>query len=443
MRLLLTGDLHIGRTSTRISADRPLSERSAAGAWERIVRLALRERCDAVLLSGDVADQDNRYWEAIGPLERGATELAEAGVAIVAVAGNHDHDVLPRLADRMPEGALTLLGREGVWERTTLRDREGRARMHVDGWSFRAAHEPADPLAHYEPVRSDDLPLLGLVHGDLNVADSRYAPLRSDRLAHAGPDAWLLGHVHAPALHDLGAGRWALYPGSPQALDPGESGAHGVWLLELDGRTVPAPRPRPLSTVRYDALDVDLTDAPGTELRARVEDAVRAAAADRVEESGPELRQLLLRLRLTGATPAADRVAAETAGLSDGFEIRIGAATVRVDAVATETVPAIDLHAHAATQGAPGVLARWLLRLEEDAEDGGTEAAARAADTEADAAEEVDALLRLARDAVSSVDRDRAFEGLDDAPPSDAELRARLRSAARALLRELLREEAA
>jgi hypothetical protein len=24
-----------------------------------------------------------------------------------------------------------------------------------------------------------------------------------------------------------------LYPGSPQALDPGESGLHGAWIIEL------------------------------------------------------------------------------------------------------------------------------------------------------------------------------------------------------------------
>ncbi|MEX2501888.1 MAG: metallophosphoesterase, partial [Trueperaceae bacterium] len=227
MRLLLTGDLHIGRTSTRVPSELPQSDRSAAGAWNRIVRLATEEACDVVCLSGDVADQSNKFWEAIGPLEAGVTTLAEAGIQVVAVTGNHDHDVLPRLADQLPDGLLTLLGRGGRWERTTLEGDDGRPSLHLDGWSFPKARVTDDPLAAYDLPHDGAVPTLGLVHGDLDLSTSPYAPLSRERLRRAAPDAWLLGHVHVPGLHDLDAGGWALYPGSPQAQDPGEPGPPG------------------------------------------------------------------------------------------------------------------------------------------------------------------------------------------------------------------------
>lgn len=69
VRLLATGDIHIGRRPMRIR-DAELAERaSAARMWEDIVSRAVFERADVVLLSRDIVDHDNRFYEATGPLE--------------------------------------------------------------------------------------------------------------------------------------------------------------------------------------------------------------------------------------------------------------------------------------------------------------------------------------------------------------------------------------
>lgn len=50
--------------------DAELAERaSAARMWEDIVSRAVFERADVVLLSRDIVDHDNRFYEATGPLE--------------------------------------------------------------------------------------------------------------------------------------------------------------------------------------------------------------------------------------------------------------------------------------------------------------------------------------------------------------------------------------
>src|SRR5690606_30847102 len=98
MRVLCAGDLHIGRRPTRLPSDVDSSRLSCARSWESIVDYAVDQRVDVLALSGDVVDQSNKFYEAIGPLERGLARLRAAGVATVAVAGNHDHDVLPQLA---------------------------------------------------------------------------------------------------------------------------------------------------------------------------------------------------------------------------------------------------------------------------------------------------------------------------------------------------------
>ena len=50
-----------------------------------------------------------------------------------------------------------------------------------------------------------------------------------------------------------------MYPGSPQALDPGEPGPHGAVLLEVAGGRVGSAERVPLSTVRYDEIAVDVS----------------------------------------------------------------------------------------------------------------------------------------------------------------------------------------
>ena len=71
MKLVLSGDLHIGRSSSRVLDSVRRDDLRAVTAWRRMVELAIQEQVSLVCLSGDVADEDNKFWEAIGPLERG------------------------------------------------------------------------------------------------------------------------------------------------------------------------------------------------------------------------------------------------------------------------------------------------------------------------------------------------------------------------------------
>src|SRR5690606_1937215 len=112
VRILCAGDLHLGRRSSRVPWDGDGAAGSCAEAWMRLVECAIRERVDLVALSGDLVDHDNRWFEAFGPLERGLKRLADAGIPVYAVAGNHDYDTLPHL--RSEEHTSELQSRENL-----------------------------------------------------------------------------------------------------------------------------------------------------------------------------------------------------------------------------------------------------------------------------------------------------------------------------------------
>lgn len=423
----------MGRTSTRFDAVEGGGRRVGLGAraaWGRIVDTALEHRCDAVLLSGDVADQENGFWEAVGPLQEGTARLAEEEIRTVAVAGNHDHSVLGRLADTLPPEHFTLLGRGGRWERMTL-EKGGVPTLHIDGWSFPGSRVTESPLDRYDLPRVHGTPVLGLVHGDLDAPGSVYAPLAASDLRSCPVDGWLLGHIHAPRLLEAGGGApWILYPGSPQALHPGETGPHGIWLVEVEEGRLGRPRLQPLSTARYQAVEVQVDgirdpDAVEPHLLATLEEEVERLR----DESGEVLRYVALRVSLTGSTqiPTAVARAVTALGSTGGEKTDISMAQVRVlvDRVADATTPSLDLEEAARSPSALGAAARLLLLLEGRREPAGGEAT------------KLDLLVEGTRRHLERLQRERVYRALEAEPVTDAVAWEHLRLATRRLLHRL------
>lgn len=429
MKILCTGDLHLGRRSSRLPSHLDGRIHSCAGCWGRIVDLALSEGVDVVALSGDLVDRENRFYEAVGPLEAGLQRLAGEGIVTIAVAGNHDHDVLPRLADGLGGDAFRLLGRGGRWERTTVR--RGDAVLHLDGWSFPSQYARESPLAVYSLPAPDDGPVLGLLHADLDQPRSPYAPVTLAELRSLPVAFWLLGHVHSPALHEIPGAAPVLYPGSPQAMDPGETGAHGVWIVELEAGQRFRARYVPLSSVRYDTVEIDLTGvADPAKLDTRVVDGLRARLAEVAGEAGP-LRCLSVRLRLVGRTPLHRGVEARLAATTADLALEFAGITAVVEKVDVATRPAHDLAELARGNDPVGVVARLLVALDE-----GADRAAAAGPSGDVAVRFDDGLGTLVRDAerqVADVWRAKPYLGLDEAAADGPDTRS---LAARALARQ-------
>lgn len=106
MRILHTGDWHLGRT---------LEGRSRLGEQEQfideLVALADDQRADLILMAGDVYDSVNPPAAAEQLFYEAAARLTEGGRPMVVIAGNHDQpdrvsSVTPLVASR----GLTLIG---------------------------------------------------------------------------------------------------------------------------------------------------------------------------------------------------------------------------------------------------------------------------------------------------------------------------------------------
>ncbi len=388
--------------------------------WDSIVETALRRPVDAVVLTGDVVDRENRFFEAIGPLERGLNELAQAGIETFAVSGNHDFDVLPRLADTLDAEKFHLLGRNGTWETAELRI-EGRPVVNFLGWSFPQEHVQTDPVDDLPSIRSSEVPTFALVHGDLDVPQSVYAPLASQKLQSHPVAAWLLGHVHAPQLVDNAKGAAILYPGSPQAMDPGETGVHGPWLIEIEAGTKPSFSQLPLSRVCYDVVDIDLTDVKEkSEFQRQYIQSLKNRLSE-LTENAPSLEFVIWRVRLTGRTDCHGRLQEFVNEIDADFSLPVGNAIGTVEKNMIDTRLAIDLEDLARGSDPPGTLAKLLLELESDSDAGPAQT-----------------LMQQALEAIDEAQQSHVYVAVADETPSKEEARQLLFQQGMALLDSLI-----
>ena len=85
MRLLHTSDWHIGRKFEEVDL---LPAQRQFGDW--FVELAISEKIDVVLLAGDIFDRATPKAEAVDLVDDILNRLKSAGIATVAISGNHD-----------------------------------------------------------------------------------------------------------------------------------------------------------------------------------------------------------------------------------------------------------------------------------------------------------------------------------------------------------------
>ncbi len=423
MKLLCVGDIHLGRQPSRIppAVDEALgiANLSPAAAWRRTVDYAVEQDMDAVLLAGDVVEQEDDFYEAYRDLRAGVERLTEAGIRVLGVAGNHDVQVLPRLAESLP--AFELLGAGGQWETRDLHREDGE-RLRVAGWSFPDARVTTSPLEGDFP-KATDCPTVGLLHCDRDQSRSPHAPVRSRDLEAAPVEAWLLGHIHRP--DSLAAPRPMGYLGSLTGMDPGEPGRHGPWCLEINPDGHLAIEQIPLAPLYWHTLEIAVDGLQeAADIHRRVTEALEALNAElETWNHGPAA--VGCRLRFTGRSD--QRHALERSLHADDPRTTpqdFGGRLYFVHDWRLDAVPAVDLEELAAGSDPAALLARKLQLLQ------GPDTTARRE------------LLDQAREPLTQVIHDPRYRALAPDTPDDEVIARQLEAAAlHALDRLLLQRE--
>ncbi|PZE38588.1 exonuclease SbcCD subunit D C-terminal domain-containing protein [Curtobacterium sp. MCPF17_031] len=280
MRILHTGDWHLGRTL--LGAD--LLEHQAA-FLDHLVQVVRERAVDLVVVAGDVYDRAIPPVEAVRMLSRVLERLSETATVVVT-PGNHDSAVRLGFGAGVMSDRVRILAEPSRLAEPVLVDAAdgggpvavyGLPYLQPDMVRYALAPVPDEPLARSHQavvgaatdlVRADLAGRPGtrsvvVAHAFVGgaLASDSEQDIRVggvDRVAEStfdGIDYVALGHLHGPQR--VGAGDRIRYAGSPLAFSFGERNhTKSVTLVELaaDGSVtvdlLPTPVPRRLVDVR-------------------------------------------------------------------------------------------------------------------------------------------------------------------------------------------------
>ncbi|GLB58794.1 metallophosphoesterase family protein [Cytobacillus sp. NCCP-133] len=203
-------------------------QESTFTAFTTIVDAAIFHAVDFVILAGDLFDGEDRSIRAQTRFRKEMQRLAEKGIPVFAVHGNHDHMEGQWVHMPMPQNVHVFSHEVEVFKHTA----ENGTSVHLYGFSYPKRHVVERMIDQYTRKNGADLHI-GILHGQFegNSDHDQYAPFRLKDLLGKDFDYWALGHIHK--RESLNQQPPIIYPGNIQGRNRKETGAKGCYLVEL------------------------------------------------------------------------------------------------------------------------------------------------------------------------------------------------------------------
>jgi len=302
-RFVHTADIHLDSPLRSLALRNPdlreLVSNATRRAFETTVEICLTEQVHALLIAGDLYDNDQTSMKTARFLSQQLKRLHDAGIRTYVIRGNHD--AVARISKELAfEDSVRIFGPRA--EAVAFQRGDGGVPVHIHGLSFAQAHAPESLLLKYGP-KVDGGINIGLLHTSLGgvAGHDVYSPCQASDLQATNFDYWGLGHIHKRIMHE---GRTRIVmPGMPQGRDIGEAGAKSVALVTIAGDGDITVEERLTSVAQFEKVEVDLTGL--TEWR---ELAIHIGRALEQARAAARSEHLIARVTLTGETSLAWQV---------------------------------------------------------------------------------------------------------------------------------------
>lgn len=252
LKILHAADLHLDSAFEGLSSGKASIRRAEQRELlEKIALLSRSEKPDIVLLSGDLLDGENSYYETGEEL---LLHLHNIDAPVFIAPGNHDfyspRSVYARLS--FPENVHIF--RENS---ISCRELEG-INARVFGAAF--TDRRSGPLLEgFHAERREGFFNIMCIHGEVGTRDGSYNPISIEQLENSGLDYVALGHVHSAGGLKKAGSTWYSWPGCPEGRGFDETGEKSVSLVELGEDGSCRLESRVISERRYEVLSVDIS----------------------------------------------------------------------------------------------------------------------------------------------------------------------------------------
>ena len=220
IKVIHTGDIHLGLQFKNINFDSDFSRQRRLEIWntfERILKRCDEKEIELLLIAGDLFEED---YFTIGDMKRieGKFRLLKKTKVVIAT-GNHDPINKNSLYNLVEWSSNVYIIKENSYTKIELED----IKTTVWGLSWDKKEEKRNLLEDIHIDNTENINIL-LAHGDMYNKNSNYMPIELDNIKKAKFNYVALGHIHKHEFID----EKIAYCGSPEALDFGETGSHGI-----------------------------------------------------------------------------------------------------------------------------------------------------------------------------------------------------------------------
>ena len=206
-------------------------------AFQKAVDIALSQRVNAVLIAGDLFDNETLSFATERFILEQMARLKDGKVMVFYAPGNHDPAgaAYRRSTVQWPENVKVFSS--GEPEVCPVYDDQGRLLAYVAGVGHETQQERTNLVKSFPDPGHDNVPYIGLAHvwvmGSRGEAEhDRYAPCTFEDLLAKNYAYWALGHIHTRAR--LCDRPLVVYPGNLVGRHFKEEGLKGAYLVEID-----------------------------------------------------------------------------------------------------------------------------------------------------------------------------------------------------------------
>lgn len=269
LKILHSADWHMDAAFGAFSEEqRQLLRREQLKIPGKIAEICRREKCDLMLLAGDIFDGIPTR-EGIDAVKRA---LEACDVPVFVTPGNHD-----------------FYGTGSAWMEESWPDNVGIftgnlksvALPELDCRVYGAGYHSMDcePLLEGFRAEGTEKYQIAVLHGDPVTSRSPYCAITASQVRDSGLRYLALGHIHKAGMFRAGETLCA-WPGCPMGRGWDETGEKGICLVSLDEEADAVFLP--LDAPRFYDTDVDVSDGAEDALdellpAAKTQDFFRAA----------------------------------------------------------------------------------------------------------------------------------------------------------------------
>lgn len=225
VKILHAADFHLDSPFKSLPADAAILRRGEQRAIiERVADIAEENNVDLILLAGDLFDSGRAYYETSEFLWRVFSRMK---ARIFIAPGNHDpyNGCSPYAVIKLPDNVHVF--------KALFPEKVEIPELGVNVWGAAFIDNEAPPLMRGFVCPEDGINI-GVFHGDVTNAESRYSAIGEQDIANSKLDYLALGHVHTYSGIKYAGTTCYAYSGTPEGRGFDETGEKGIIIGSID-----------------------------------------------------------------------------------------------------------------------------------------------------------------------------------------------------------------